>query len=181
MTAADFLRFVIIVSLGVLAFVTFLVAGTILGLMWLDSWSCGTCTRYPAGLYILGLLGILMIVSISMEASEAPATWGPWILEEPGHSYCRGDQLRRLPHRPEFALVVLGAPEAPLTPTLSPRREGSARTTRSGCSSVLSPLGERDRVRGSSTPPAYFIVGITNSAPSLTPPGQREVTVLVLV
>ena len=79
MTAADFLRFVIIVSLGVLAFVTFLVAGTILGLMWLDSWSCGTCTRYPAGLYILGLLGILMIVSISMEASEAPATWGPWI------------------------------------------------------------------------------------------------------
>jgi hypothetical protein len=79
MTAADFLRFVIIVSLGVLAFVTFLVAGTILGLMWLDSWSCGTCTRYPAGLYILGLLGILMIVSISMEASDAPATWGPWI------------------------------------------------------------------------------------------------------
>gem|GEM_PF-3509582 len=27
----------------------------------------------------------------------------------------------------------------------------------------------------------YFIVGITNSAPSLTPDGQREVTVLVLV
>ncbi len=27
----------------------------------------------------------------------------------------------------------------------------------------------------------YFIVGITNSAPSFTPEGQREVTVLVLV
>jgi hypothetical protein len=27
----------------------------------------------------------------------------------------------------------------------------------------------------------YFIVGIENSAPSLTPDGQREVTVLVLV
>jgi len=27
----------------------------------------------------------------------------------------------------------------------------------------------------------YFIVGMTNSAPSLTPLGQREVTVLVLV
>ena len=54
MTAADFLRFVIIVSLGVLAFITFLVAGTIVGLMWLDSWTCGTCARYPAGLYIMG-------------------------------------------------------------------------------------------------------------------------------
>ena len=28
---------------------------------------------------------------------------------------------------------------------------------------------------------AYFMVGITNSAPSLTPEGQRDVTVLVLV
>ena len=79
MTAADFLRFVIIVSLGVLAFVTFLVAGTIVGLMWLDSWSCGTCNRYPTGLYILGLLGILMMVSIGVEAGDAPATWGPWM------------------------------------------------------------------------------------------------------
>ena len=30
-------------------------------------------------------------------------------------------------------------------------------------------------------PTRYFIVGIENSAPSLTPDGQREVTVLVLV
>ena len=30
-------------------------------------------------------------------------------------------------------------------------------------------------------PIAQFIVGMTNSAPSLTPDGQREVTVLVLV
>ena len=29
--------------------------------------------------------------------------------------------------------------------------------------------------------PGYFIVGMANSAPSLTPDGQREVTVLVLV
>jgi hypothetical protein len=79
MTAADFLRFVIIVSLGVLAFITFLVAGTIVGLMWLDSWTCGTCARYPAGLYIMGLLGILLAASLGMEASEAPAIWGPWI------------------------------------------------------------------------------------------------------
>jgi hypothetical protein len=79
MTSADFLRFVIIVSLGVLAFVTFLVAGTIVGLMWVDSFSCGTCKQYPVGLYILGILGILYIISISMEASEAPLAWSPWV------------------------------------------------------------------------------------------------------
>jgi hypothetical protein len=83
MTSADFLRFVIIVSLGVLGFITFLVAGTIIGLMWLDAWSCGVCKEYPAGIYILGLLGILFIISIGVEASEAPsvvsATWWPWL------------------------------------------------------------------------------------------------------
>jgi protein-tyrosine-phosphatase len=36
--------------------------------------------------------------------------------------------------------------------------------------------GSLSRVRA-----AYFIVGMTNSAPSLMPLGQREVTVLVLV
>jgi hypothetical protein len=79
MTSADFMRFVIIVSLGVLAFVTFLVAGTIIGLMWLDSWRCGTCKEFPVGLYILGLLGLLLLVSIAMEASEAPEAWEGWI------------------------------------------------------------------------------------------------------
>src|SRR3974390_2251376 len=79
MTSADFMRFIIIVSLGVLAFVTFLVAGTIIGLMWLDSWSCGACKQFPVGIYILGLLGILFLVSISIEASEAPEAWEAWI------------------------------------------------------------------------------------------------------
>lgn len=79
MTAADFLRFVIIVSLGVLAFVTFLVAGTIVALMWLDSWRCGTCSPHPAGMYILALLGILLAASIGMEVGDAPAKWIPWI------------------------------------------------------------------------------------------------------
>jgi hypothetical protein len=78
MTSADFLRFVIIVSLGVLAFVTFLVAGTIVGLMWLDSWSCGSCKEYPVGIYILGLLGMLFLLGIGMEASEAPEPWQEW-------------------------------------------------------------------------------------------------------
>lgn len=79
MTAADFLRFVIIVSLGVLAFITFLAAGTIIGLMWLDSWGCGDCKQYPVGLYILALLGILYLISIGMEASDAPEPWEKWI------------------------------------------------------------------------------------------------------
>ena len=79
MTSADFMRFVIIVSLGVLAFVTFLVAGTIIGLMWLDSWRCGACKEFPVGLYILGLLGLLFLVSIAIEASEAPEAWEGWI------------------------------------------------------------------------------------------------------
>ncbi len=79
MTSADFLRFVIIVSLGVLAFITFLVAGTIIGLMWLESWSCGECKIYPVGIYILGILGILFMISIGVEVSEAPRYWWKWI------------------------------------------------------------------------------------------------------
>ncbi|MGB8736385.1 MAG: hypothetical protein WCD20_09760 [Rhodomicrobium sp.] len=84
MTSADYMRFVIIVSLGALAFVTFLVAGTIIGLMWVDSFSCGTCKQYPVGIYILGILGILYIISISVEASEAPLAWSPWVKKNKG-------------------------------------------------------------------------------------------------
>jgi hypothetical protein len=79
MTSADFLRFVIIVSLGILAFITFLVAGTIVGLMWIDGYDCGHCRRYPVGIYILGILGILFLISIGMEASDAPEPWEKWI------------------------------------------------------------------------------------------------------
>jgi hypothetical protein len=39
----------------------------------------------------------------------------------------------------------------------------------------------RTRPESEGTPHAHFIVGMTNSAPSLVPDGQREVTVLVLV
>ena len=73
------MRFFIILSLGVLAFITFLVAGTIIGLMWLDSWSCGECKQYPVGLYILGLLGLLFAISIGVEASDAPGNWYGWM------------------------------------------------------------------------------------------------------
>jgi hypothetical protein len=79
MTSADIFRFVIIISLGVLAFITFLVAGTIIGLMWLDAWSCGVCKQYPVGFYILGLLGLLFAISMGAEASDAPEPWHKWI------------------------------------------------------------------------------------------------------
>ncbi len=79
MTSADLMRFLIIISLGVLAFITFLVAGTTIGLMWLDSWRCGVCQQYPVGLYILGLLGLLILVSIGIEVSEAYEPWNKWI------------------------------------------------------------------------------------------------------
>ncbi len=79
MTSADIMRFVIILSLGVLAFITFLVAGTMIGLMWLDSWSCGVCKHHPAGLYILGLLGLLLLMSMGQEATLAQEPWQNWI------------------------------------------------------------------------------------------------------
>jgi hypothetical protein len=77
-TAADIFRFIIITSLGILAFITFLVTGTIIGLMWLDSWSCTGCKTYPVGIWILALLGLLFLISIGFEISDAPETWGKW-------------------------------------------------------------------------------------------------------
>src|SRR5215813_11488416 len=79
MTSADLTRFIIIISLGIISFVTFLVAGTILGLMWLDTWSCSECKRYPVGLYVLALLWLLYIISISYEISDAPEPWEKWM------------------------------------------------------------------------------------------------------
>jgi hypothetical protein len=79
MTAADFLRFVIIAGLGVIAFITFLVSGTIVVLMWLDSFRCGTCSPHPAGMYVLAAMGVLLIASAAMGAGEAPGNWRAWI------------------------------------------------------------------------------------------------------
>jgi predicted membrane channel-forming protein YqfA (hemolysin III family) len=78
-TSADLLRFLIIITLGILSFITFLVVGTIIGLMWLDTWGCGDCKSYPVGVWILGLLGILFLISIGFEASDAPEPWDKWL------------------------------------------------------------------------------------------------------
>ncbi len=79
MTSADLMRFVIIIGLGVVSIITFLVAGTIVGLMFLDAFSCATCKKYPVGIYVLGILGLLLLSSIGVEASEAPGPWQKWL------------------------------------------------------------------------------------------------------
>jgi hypothetical protein len=73
----DVARFALIIALGVLAFVIFLTAGTILGLMWVESSHCN-CVHYPIGLYVLGLLGILLVVSMISESVYAPPVFEAW-------------------------------------------------------------------------------------------------------
>jgi hypothetical protein len=67
---ADVLRLFVITGLGVLAVVTFLVAGTITGLMIVDDESCRYCDAYPIGLWTLGLLGALFAYSMIQVAIE---------------------------------------------------------------------------------------------------------------
>jgi hypothetical protein len=76
--AAFVFRFFIIFALGVLAFVTFLVATTLIWLMWLDSWRCGMCLSYPVGIYTLALLGLLILGSIGIEFGEASPLLAEW-------------------------------------------------------------------------------------------------------
>ena len=78
MLAAFALRFFIIFSLGVLAFISFLVATTLIWLMWFDTWRCGMCLSYPVGIYTLALLGLLILGSIAFEAGEAAVIWQEW-------------------------------------------------------------------------------------------------------
>ena len=73
MTVTDVARFALIIALGLLALVTFLIAGTIVGLMWVDSSDCN-CVHYPIGLYVLGLFGILLLASIIGEAFDGTTT-----------------------------------------------------------------------------------------------------------
>lgn len=80
MFAAIFFRYVIIINLGILAFITFLVAGTLVGLTWFESWRCGTCLAHPAGIYILGLTGLLILGKMAFEAGEAAIIWRAYTL-----------------------------------------------------------------------------------------------------
>lgn len=73
MTLADVARFALIVALGLLALITFLIAGTIVGLMWVEGSDCD-CVRYPVGLYVMGLLGILLLASLISEGADVRVT-----------------------------------------------------------------------------------------------------------
>lgn len=82
MTVADILRFLVIAGVGVLAVVTFLVAGTITGLMIFDGDACKFCDSYPIGLWTLGLLGGLFAYSmIQVAIDELPDILRKWYPE----------------------------------------------------------------------------------------------------
>jgi hypothetical protein len=78
MEPADIARMALIVTLGFLAFITFLIAGTIVGLMWLESSNCN-CIHFPVGLYVLALLGILLLASMISESLDAPPVFEGWL------------------------------------------------------------------------------------------------------
>lgn len=78
MSAADIGRFALIAGLGFLAFVVFLFAGTLVGVMWLDSSRCN-CLHIPAGLYVMGLLGIFFLSSIIAEALDVQPVFEGWL------------------------------------------------------------------------------------------------------
>lgn len=77
MTVTDVARFALIIALGLLALITFLIAGTIVGLMWVDNSDCN-CVHYPIGLYVLGLFGILLLASMIGESLDTPAVFENW-------------------------------------------------------------------------------------------------------
>lgn len=62
MTLADYARFALLIALGVLSFIVFLVAGTLVGLMYVDPTGCQCVYPFPpVGLYVLGFLGLLLL------------------------------------------------------------------------------------------------------------------------
>lgn len=74
MTLADYARFALLIALGVLSFIVFLVAGTLVGLMFVDPYGCRCVHPFPpVGLYVLGLLGILLLIpAIRTAVNDAP-------------------------------------------------------------------------------------------------------------
>ncbi|MGB0084534.1 MAG: hypothetical protein WBP94_04060 [Rhodomicrobiaceae bacterium] len=78
MTVNDVARFALIIVVGILAFITFIVASTIVGLMWAEASRCN-CANYPVGLYVLGLLGIFFIASIISESLDIQPVFEDWM------------------------------------------------------------------------------------------------------
>ena len=78
MTTAQIIHFLVAIGLGILALITFIVAATILGLMLVEDSRC-YCVQYPIGLYVLGVLGILLFGTLISELIEAPLFSADWI------------------------------------------------------------------------------------------------------
>jgi hypothetical protein len=74
MTLADYARFALLIALGILSFIVFLVAGTLVGLMYVDPYGCRCIHPFPpVGLYVLGFLGILLLIpAIRTAVNDAP-------------------------------------------------------------------------------------------------------------
>lgn len=80
MTLADIARFALITALGILAFIVFLIVGTLIGLMYLDPYECRCFDPFPpVGLYALGFAGLLFLLSMAREAVvDAPPKLKAW-------------------------------------------------------------------------------------------------------
>ena len=80
MTAAHLVHYFILIGLGILAFITFLVAGTILGLMIYEDSRCA-CIQYPIGLYVLGFFWLLLLIGVIWELVESPIWTTKWVAD----------------------------------------------------------------------------------------------------
>jgi len=80
MTAAHLVQYFIIIGLGILAFITFLVAGTILGLMIYEDSRC-LCIQYPIGLYVLGFFWLFLLIGVIWELIESPIFTTKWVVD----------------------------------------------------------------------------------------------------
>jgi hypothetical protein len=78
MTAAHVLQYFILIILGIFAFLTFLVAGTILGLMIYEDSRC-MCVQYPIGLYVLGVFWLFLLGGLVIELINSPVFAVEWL------------------------------------------------------------------------------------------------------
>lgn len=85
MTAADIGRFILIVGLGALSFITFLFAGTIVVLMAVLSSGCNCFTYFPVGLAVLGLLGLIFLIDMIIDITSAPSILQAWYKGDERH------------------------------------------------------------------------------------------------
>ena len=79
-TAADIGRFLVIMGLGLLATTTFLVAGTVVILMAVDSAASNAFRYFPVGIAVMGILGLFFLIDTIVEAIDAPTVFHKWLM-----------------------------------------------------------------------------------------------------